>query len=54
MAAQPRPRQLSFLSCVVPCHNEAANLERLLLPHQEALAVCVERWKVSSVNWARV
>lgn len=50
MAVQAKPRQLASLSCVVPCHNEAANLEKLLPQLQEALAACVESWEVILVD----
>ncbi len=44
------PRKLLSVSCVVPCHNEAANLDELLAQLQEVLAVCAQDWEVILVD----
>ena len=49
-ATEPKLRRLRSLSCVIPCHNEAANLEKLLPQLREALDACVERWEVILVD----
>lgn len=47
---EPKSRTLGSLSCVIPCHNEAANLEQLLPQLRETLDACVERWEVILVD----
>ena len=48
--AQPRPRERDAVSCIVPCYNEAANLEQLLPQLQETLEACTEQWEVILVD----
>lgn len=47
---QPMPRESGSVSCIVPCHNEAANLEQLLPLLHETLKACTEQWEVIVVD----
>ncbi|ART47548.1 glycosyltransferase family 2 protein [Acidovorax carolinensis] len=44
------PRALESISCVVPCYNEAENLERLLPPLSAALALLAPQWEIVLVD----
>lgn len=44
------PRTLRSLSCVVPCYNEAENLERLLPQLSAALARLTPHWEIVLVD----
>lgn len=46
----PRARVLHSLSCVVPCFNEARNLEQLLPALRERLAALAPRWEIVLVD----
>ena len=48
-AMQP-PRELASLSCVVPCYNEARNLEQLLPLLRAKLASLAPRWEIVLVD----
>ena len=48
-AMQP-PRELASLSCVVPCYNEARNLEQLLPLLRAKLASLAARWEIVLVD----
>ncbi len=47
---QPPPRESGSVSCVVPCHNEARNLEQLLPQLRDTLQACTRRWEVILVD----
>ncbi len=44
------PRTLTSISCVVPCYNEADNLERLLPRLSAALAMLAPQWEIVLVD----
>ena len=46
----PAARTLHALSCIVPCYNEAENLQRLLPLLQAQLAQVAERWEIVLVD----
>ena len=46
----PAARTLHALSCIVPCYNEAENLQRLLPQLQAQLAQVAERWEIVLVD----
>ncbi|WP_084153911.1 glycosyltransferase family 2 protein [Simplicispira psychrophila] len=48
--AQPLPRKLGSVSCIVPCYNEAVSLEQLLPQLHETLQACTEQWEVILVD----
>ena len=48
--APAQPRGLPTLSCVVPCHNEAANLAKLLPMLRDTLTACSRAWEVILVD----
>jgi len=48
--AQPRSRESGSVSCIVPCHNEARNLEQLLPQLRDTLQACTRRWEVILVD----
>ena len=43
-------RPLHTLSCIVPCYNEAENLEQLLPLLQAQLACLAEQWEIILVD----
>jgi glycosyltransferase involved in cell wall biosynthesis len=45
-----RPRDISTVSCVVPCYNEADNLARLLPLLVDALSQCARAWEIILVD----
>lgn len=49
-AATLRRREAPSLSCVVPCHNEAQNLARLLPLLADTLARCSSTWEIVLVD----
>lgn len=52
-ATEDRPgdvRTLQSISCVIPCYNEAENLERLLPLLRAALAALTPRWEIVLVD----
>lgn len=49
-AATLRWREVPSLSCVVPCHNEAENLARLLPLLADTLAGCTQAWEIVVVD----
>ncbi len=48
--AQPPPRESGSVSCIVPCHNEARNLEQLLPQLRDTLEACAHPWEVILVD----
>ena len=48
--AEAGPRALQSISCVVPCYNEAENLERLLPQLSAALALLAPQWEIVLVD----
>ena len=50
VGAVAAPRTLQSISCVVPCYNEAKNLERLLPQLSAALASLAQRWEIVLVD----
>ena len=47
---QPRSRESGSVSCIVPSHNEARNLEQLLPRLRDTLAACAQAWEVILVD----
>ena len=48
--ALPVSRQVDSVSCVLPCHNEATSLEKLLPELRETLESCTELWEIILVD----
>jgi glycosyltransferase involved in cell wall biosynthesis len=49
-AVLAKDRSAAALSCVIPCHNEAENLEQLLPLLQQTLNACASAWEVVLVD----
>ncbi len=49
LAASPS-REFGSVSCIVPCHNEAKNLEQLLPQLRDTLEACCSQWEVILVD----
>lgn len=48
--AEPASRPPPSVSCVVPCHDEAGNLARLMPRLMQALAGCAREWEIILVD----
>jgi len=47
---QPPSRESGAVSCIIPCHNEARNLEQLLPRLRDTLQACAHPWEVILVD----